>query len=126
MSRGIYAGDDAHPGDDSQWARRTRDEERESQMPQTVLVRDEPVSIGRKALDQTARDFAPALHRALDELFGASKVGFALVLFDFGERGHMSYISNGHREGMVSLLKEWLAKLEAGLTTDPPGPTAEG
>ena len=32
--------------------------------------------------------------------------GFALILFDFGERGNLAYMSNGEREDMLRVLQE--------------------
>lgn len=39
-------------------------------------------------------------------------VGFALVLFDFGETGSMAYASNGERSGLKAMLRELADKLE--------------
>lgn len=44
-------------------------------------------------------------------------VGFVLLLFDFGDDGFFTYLSNAEREGMIKGLRELLAKLEA----DPTG-----
>lgn len=53
-------------------------------------------------------------------------MGFALFVFDFGERGNLAYCSNAEREDMIKTVEEWLAKQQAGLTTDPPGPRGQG
>lgn len=39
--------------------------------------------------------------------------GFCLILFTFGEGGHMTYVSNAHRDDMVATLKELVGKMEA-------------
>ena len=41
-------------------------------------------------------------------------VGFALVLFDFGEgeRNHLTYLSNAQRSDMIKTLREMVEKLE--------------
>lgn len=83
------------------------------------------MKIGRKALESACRELAlRTIKPAIARMFGAS-VGFALVIFDFGEKGDMAYLSDCQREDMVKLVREWLALLEAGLTTEPPGPRAE-
>lgn len=39
--------------------------------------------------------------------------GFALFSFEFGAGGTLAYASNGTREDVVAMLKEWLAQVEA-------------
>jgi hypothetical protein len=41
-------------------------------------------------------------------------VGFAFLMFDFGEGGNMAWISSGQREHMIKVLEELLAKLRGG------------
>ncbi len=41
-------------------------------------------------------------------------VGFALLIFDFGEKGNLAYISNAERTTMLESLREFIAKHEAG------------
>lgn len=54
----------------------------------------------------------------MDELIAACKseglegVGFAVMLFDFGDGGSLAYASNGHRQDMIKLLRETLTKIE--------------
>ncbi len=45
------------------------------------------------------------------------RVGFALFMFDFNEKGWMTYASNATREDMLEALKEFIAKEEAGIVT---------
>lgn len=40
--------------------------------------------------------------------------GLLIMAFDFGDTGHMSYISNAQREGMIEALREQLQRLEMG------------
>lgn len=49
------------------------------------------------------------------------KVGFVLLMAEFGniEDGRVNYISNGNREDMIAMLREYLARLE-GRAMDPP------
>lgn len=57
-----------------------------------------------------------ALAHVLDELFNRDPAkrttGFALLVFDFGDDKRMNYISNSHREDMLSAMKELIAKFE--------------
>ncbi len=36
--------------------------------------------------------------------------GFALLIFDMGEGGHISYISNARREDMLEAMAEFIGK----------------
>jgi hypothetical protein len=54
-----------------------------------------------------ANDLAKRLQSALP-----NNIGFALLLFDFGPGGTMSYISNGNREDMMAALRELLDNME--------------
>lgn len=38
--------------------------------------------------------------------------GFALLLFNFGDKGYRAYISNAERADMVKAIREWLAREE--------------
>jgi hypothetical protein len=39
-------------------------------------------------------------------------VGFALLVFDFGEGGFLAYGSNAERQGMIHTVEEWLARVK--------------
>lgn len=59
-----------------------------------------------------------ALAAGIDKAFngeGPSKVGFAILLFEFNEikSGRMNWISNADRESMIVALKEMIGQLEA-------------
>ena len=52
-------------------------------------------------------------------LAGGDGIGFALLLFEFGDAGTWStYISNAQRDDMIKALRECANNLEAGLTAD--------
>lgn len=60
----------------------------------------------RKALEDLVRGYAQAIDGSLGELaeqhapvFKGQKVGYVLMLFDFGEDGSFAYASNGDRGG---------------------------
>lgn len=38
-------------------------------------------------------------------------VGFALLIFDFGETGNLAYVSNGERADVVKAIEELLERL---------------
>lgn len=78
----------------------------------------------RKQLERSCRTLAPMLDQGLASEHG-ERVGFVLMVFDFGDGGNLAYISNADRAGMISAVKEWLSRQEAGLATDPPGPKVE-
>ncbi|WP_235890534.1 hypothetical protein [Martelella alba] len=61
------------------------------------------------------------LARRVDEWFNGPRlpgvkrgVGFVLLVAEFGkiDGGRVNYISNGSREDMVAMLREYLARLE--------------
>lgn len=41
-------------------------------------------------------------------------VGFAVLVFDFGGKGNLAYVSNAHRGDMVRAMREFITKHEAG------------
>lgn len=75
----------------------------------------------RAQLEAPLQKIARALDEALREIHG-QPVGFILMTFDFGENGHLAYCANAERDGAIKAVREWLARAEAGLDTDPPGP----
>jgi hypothetical protein len=62
----------------------------------------------RLVLEQQCRDVGGVIARECP-----AGVGFALVMFDFGDCGSMAYVSNGQRDYMVRALRELLQRLEA-------------
>jgi len=82
--------------------------------------------ITRRQLERPLQTLARQLDETLPALVGTeSRVGFILMLFDFGQGGNLAYVSNGDRAGTIAALREWLARAEVGLVTDPPGPPGE-
>ncbi len=78
------------------------------------------MTTSREQLEQSARRLAQAIDEALNEKRQQGRVGFALFLFDFGEGGNLSYVSNAQRADMVKNVEEWLGRQRAGLVTDAP------
>lgn len=76
----------------------------------------------RARMEAHSRAIAAAIAEGLPE-----GIGFALLLFDFGEGGNLVWISNANREDMVRALREQLARFEAGMAgerTPPAGGNA--
>ncbi len=68
-------------------------------------------------LEERAREIGQLLGSAMP---ASSGYGFALLLFNFGDKGHLTYVSNAKRADMIEGLKELLMRLET-QTTAPPG-----
>lgn len=49
-----------------------------------------------------------ALARVLGEEFDG--YGFTLLVFDFGDKGRMNYVSNARREDVLAAMQEFIAK----------------
>lgn len=60
------------------------------------------------SIRQEANEIAAILHGILPE-----GVGFAMLFFDFGPGGNMSYISDAPRDDMILALKELIVNLES-------------
>jgi len=67
------------------------------------------------------------LAHAIDEWLNGPKqpgvepeLGFVLLVAKFGEidQGRVNYISNGERESMIAMLKEYLARCEGRVAPD--------
>jgi hypothetical protein len=56
------------------------------------------------------RDIGDRIHTAIGETRHKGKMGFALFLFEFGEKGAMFYISDAQRGDMVKVLNEFIER----------------
>jgi hypothetical protein len=64
---------------------------------------------------QELEDKANEIGRSLSNVIRASEgYGFALIVFNLGEKGHLTYTSNSKREDMIAALDEMLAHLKTG------------
>lgn len=52
------------------------------------------------------------LRREMDDRRSGPRIGFALLLYDFGPNGFCAYTGNGNREDTIKLLREHLRMLE--------------
>lgn len=68
--------------------------------------------VSRQELENLIRGFATAIDGALQELTG-QRIGYCLMLFDFGDAGSLAYGSNAQREDMIRALKEFRERLQA-------------
>ena len=65
-----------------------------------------------KALEAKCRDIGRVIGHELDAHFGNRKVGFTLLLYDFSEGGHLTYLSNAERTSMIAAMREFIQNLE--------------
>lgn len=62
----------------------------------------------REQIEQAAHDVGTMIGEAIRERH--PNAGFALLVFTFGERGDLAYVSNADRDGVFETLLEWLEK----------------
>jgi len=78
---------------------------------------DERVKLEKGDLDHTLRLQMEGTGRALAAILSEAtggRCGFVLFMFEFGEGGWASYISNATRADMNAALREFLRESEAG------------
>lgn len=78
-----------------------------------------PARLGDAPIEPQFIDMMNAIAHGLDEILNGKakgkdrKVGFCVMLFNFGEGpGRCNYISNASRNDVVTLLKEQLARFQ--------------
>ena len=62
-------------------------------------------------MENATRELGVELARLIHERCG-NGVGFALLVFDFGDSGWLTYASNADRTSLISLVEEWLGKVK--------------
>ena len=78
-------------------------------------------------IEEAYRAEMNALADVLDQLFnGEAKgkertVGFALLVFEFGDNKRMNYISNSRRDDVLCAMKEFIAHAEGRTVEQPTG-----
>lgn len=65
----------------------------------------------QKELEKLAAEIGRAIGQSVDGIFGPRRVGYAMLLFDFGDSGNMAYASNGKRDDMIKALTELIGHL---------------
>lgn len=82
---------------------------------------DKPVNVGDAPIQEDLHEQMNALGKTLDEILNGEargadrKRGFVLLVFPLGSDttgGRCNYISNAKRAGIVTLLKEQIARFE--------------
>jgi hypothetical protein len=74
--------------------------------------------LGDAPIEPQHRSMMNTVAHVLDEAFNGDakgkdrKVGFCLLVFNFGDEGRCNYISNAERIDMITLLKEQLKRFE--------------
>lgn len=71
------------------------------------------------SMEETCRRIGRVIGEGITAEYGGNRVGFALLLFDFGGKGHLTYISNAQRDDMVEALREFIRKHEGGIVRRP-------
>ena len=71
---------------------------------------------------QATKEFLSTLAETLDEVleeYLGKRMGFAVLIFEFGAPGVANYISNAERKDMIEALKETVERFEKGETIPP-------
>jgi hypothetical protein len=71
-------------------------------------------------IEQAHRDAMEAIMKALAELFPG--MGITLMIFDLGDKGRMNYVSNADRADMLIAMKEFIARHEGRMPSEPAPP----
>ena len=66
--------------------------------------------VTREELENLIRGYASAIDQSLHETTGR-RIGYCLMLFDFGDSGSLAYGSNAQRADMLKTIDEFRAKL---------------
>lgn len=74
------------------------------------MARDDETPEEKKAREEL-EGHCVAIGTALAEVCPPN-VGFTLMMYDFGERGAMTYMSNAKREDMLKAMREFLETVQ--------------
>lgn len=70
-------------------------------------------SIDELKMNESVINFiAGQIEEILTRFFGPKKIGFALILFKFGQSGLGNYVSNARREDVIKSLRETADRIE--------------
>lgn len=76
---------------------------------------DAPINLSALTkMEELNRKFTILLDTELKRQGLKGKVGFALMMFSFGDGSEMTWASNAERGDMVTCMKEFIAKNEGG------------
>ena len=76
--------------------------------PKRIIDEDRMDDIEKEVLNHRSGIIGQVIAPLLGE------AGFVLLLFDFGRKGNMAYLSNAEREDAIQLLKEAIKHMEEG------------
>ena len=68
--------------------------------------------MSEQPIEEDKHEAMNAVAAALKEAF--PELGFCLLVFEFGDKGRMNYISNAHRADMLIAMKEFISNNEFG------------
>lgn len=68
--------------------------------------------------EEFLNELAKTLDEVLEESLG-KRLGFAMIIFEFGAPGIANYISNAERDDMIEALKGTVERFEKGETIPP-------
>ncbi len=63
-------------------------------------------------LEMITKIIGDQIKEEMNDLSTGPPIGFALMMFDFGDDGFMTYYSNAQRDTMIKAMKETIALLE--------------
>ena len=66
------------------------------------------MAVDVKGMEAKAKEVGMLIQSAINDTYGANRVGFCLMVFDFGPGGSTAYFSNGRREDMIKAISELL------------------
>lgn len=72
-----------------------------------MIEKEQPI---QEHIRELANDIGRILLGAIKQT--NANYGFALLLFEYGDGGHMNYISSANRRDMVAAMKEFIARNE--------------
>ncbi len=64
-----------------------------------------------RRMERAAKSIGELVGGAVELECGTRKVGFVLALFEFGDGGWMTYVSNAQRDDIIEFLDELKTKL---------------
>jgi hypothetical protein len=71
----------------------------------------------RKKLEGIVGELAPALDLLLKERNSGKRLGFAFVIFEFGDKSQLAYVGNTDRSDLAKVLQDLAIRLEGGIIT---------
>jgi hypothetical protein len=84
------------------------------------MTRAKGSGYSQAAVEGIVREIGRTVAAAVDDAAGGPKrLGFALLVFDYGAGGTMAYASNAQRADMIEAIEELIGHLRAGAPWGP-------